>query len=130
MENRYDKCGLQPEIDQDVKKMIENFDRYYKPGDQRRDLKPWGIFLSKKYLRKLLKDMDKKDQNCIQLRLGIVEPPHDGTVHISWLLRPIHAKEGGKGELPVISNESYWNTSDHFSVEPSEPVVMKDPADF
>lgn len=125
MENDYDSCGLQPAIELKANDMIKNFNRYYKPGDLRRDLRPWGVFLSKKYLEDLLSNMEA-DQNCVELRLGLVEPPHDGLVHVVWMLRPLHAEVGDATEPIRRTKEGTWNISEYKTV-PTEPVVMKDP---
>lgn len=128
MKNDYDSCALKVVPDIQANDMITNFERYYKPGDQRRDLKPWAVFLSKKYLKKLLREM-KTDQNCVELRLGLLEPPHDGLVHAVWMLRPLHAEKGDTSNPIQRSKKGDWNVSIYPDGLPVEPVVMKDPAD-
>ena len=97
---------LNAQNDVAVKKLIKNFDEFYRPRDLRKDLTPYGIFLSREFIvteilpqfisdkaiaqeikEKALENFDENGLNCVYLRLGLTTEPKGKKVSLSWIMR-------------------------------------------
>lgn len=125
MDNSFNYCGLHKISIDTAEKMIHDFDNFNTSGMPKRMI-PDMVFLSKLSLEAMLVEMEEASQNCVQLRLGLLEPPKE-TAHLSWLMRPVQMEEL-EGRKYRVTNEGSWYASESTEVlEPEPPGVQNPP---